>query len=112
VDKAKAFQHFVAQRTLSSVDVPEWGGPVHFVTMPNVDEWVAITKAMNDSATEAYWRAFFLMTRKEDGARLWLDHEEKDARQQLDMAVIRRVIDASGIFEAMSKQSIDAGKKP
>jgi len=112
MDKAKAFAHFVAQRTLSSIDVPEWGGPVYFIKVPNVEEWVTITRAMTDAPTEAYWKAFFLMTRREDGGRLWLDHEEKDARQKLDMAVIRRFIDAAGIFEAMSSSSIEEGKKP
>jgi len=112
MDKSLAFKHFVDQRQLQSIDVPEWGGPVHYMPIPNVDEWCSITKAMSENATEAYWQSFFLLTRKEDGARLWLDHEQKEARMQLDMSVIRRFVDATGIFEAMTRQSIAQGKKP
>jgi hypothetical protein len=112
MDKQVAFKHFIDQRGLASIDVPEWGGPVHYVRVPNVDEWVTITKSMSEAPTEAYWQAFFLLTRKEDGARLWLAHEEKDARMSLDMNIIRRVIDEAGIFDAMSKATIDSGKKP
>jgi hypothetical protein len=112
MDKQAAFKHFVDQRKIGSVDVPEWGGPIHFVGHPNVDEWCEITKAMvGESSSEAYWRAFFLLTRTAEGARLWGDHEEREARQQLDMRIVHRVVDASGAFEVMSKKSIAKGKK-
>lgn len=111
MDKELAFKQFADRRVLKSMEVPEWGSTVHYYSVPNVDERTEITRAMLDTPNEGYWKAFWCLFREENGARIWMDHQEKEVRQRLDMAVIRRLVDESGIWDAI-KGTIDEAKKP
>lgn len=113
--KEAAVAHFASQREqLESIEVPEWGGRLYFVRHPTVREYSEITKNVDEHGNltaEASFTAFFLMTRKQDGTRLFFAQERSTIDDRIAPEVVRRLVAEMGIFAAMSGRS-EAAKKP
>ena len=105
--KEAARAHFLKRRDLHSIDVPEWGEKLYFKRHPSVEEACQIFSAPNEVAAGKI--AFFLMTYRADGTRLFADHERDTWANEYDGILVGTLV---GLMQIWNGGTLDEAKKP